>query len=135
LLAVKLPAWRSKALLFGLFCAFLMLVGRSVYLQSGMSPGLQQRGDARYSRTLDVPATRGKVTDRNGVVLAASVPARAIWAIPEDVDATPAQVAQLARLLDLPAAELKRRLAAMMTAASSTCAGRWSRRWRMPSPR
>jgi cell division protein FtsI (penicillin-binding protein 3) len=110
LLAVKLPAWRSKALLFGLFCAFLMLVGRSVYLQSGMNPGLQQRGDARYSRTLDVPATRGKVTDRNGVVLAASVPARAIWAIPEDVDATPAQVAQLARLLDLPVAELKRRL-------------------------
>ncbi len=58
-----------------------------------------------------MPATRGKVTDRSGVVLAASVPARAIWAIPDDVEATPAQLAQLARLLDLPLAELKRRLA------------------------
>ncbi len=41
----------------------------------------------------------------------ASVPARAVWAIPEDVEATPAQLAELARLLDMNAGELKRRLA------------------------
>jgi cell division protein FtsI (penicillin-binding protein 3) len=112
LLAVKVPAWRSKFLLFMLFCAFVVLAGRAFYLQGGLNTDfLQRQGEARYARTLDVPATRGKVTDRNGVVLAASVPARAIWAIPEDVDATPAQLAQLARLLDLPQAELKRRLA------------------------
>jgi cell division protein FtsI (penicillin-binding protein 3) len=112
LLVVKVPAWRSKFLLFTLFCAFAALAGRAFYLQGGLNTDfLQRQGEARYARTLDVPATRGKVTDRNGVVLAASVPARAIWAIPEDVDATPAQLAQLARLLDLPPAELKRRLA------------------------
>lgn len=112
LLAVKLPAWRSKVLLFLLFCAFVVLAGRAFYLQGGLNTDfLQRQGEARYARTLDVPATRGKVTDRNGVVLAASVPARAIWAIPEDVDASPAQLAQLARLLDLPLPELKRRLA------------------------
>ncbi len=82
------------------------------HLQGGLNTDfLQKQGEARYARTLDVPATRGKVTDRSGVVLAASVPARAIWAIPDDVEATPAQLAQLARLLDLPLAELKRRLA------------------------
>jgi cell division protein FtsL len=34
-------------------------------------------------------ATRGKITDRNGQVLASSVPVKAIWAIPEDVQAAP----------------------------------------------
>jgi len=112
LLAVSVPAWRSKFLLFTLFCAFVALAARAFYLQGGMNTGfLQKQGEARYARTLDVPATRGKVTDRNGVVLAASVPARAIWAIPEDVDAAPAQLLRLARLLDMPVAELKRRLA------------------------
>lgn len=111
LLAVRLPAWRSKFLLFALFCGFLTLVGRAVWLQGGATTDfLQRQGEARYARTLDVPATRGKVADRNGVVLAASVPARAIWAIPDDVDASAVQLAQLADLLGMRTAELRRRL-------------------------
>jgi cell division protein FtsI (penicillin-binding protein 3) len=112
LLAVKLPAWRSKLLLFMLFAGFLTLAGRAFYLQGGLRTDfLQKQGEARYARTLEVPATRGRITDRNGVVLAASVPAQAVWAIPEDVNATPEQQAQLAKLLELPAAELRRKLA------------------------
>lgn len=112
LLAVTLPAWRSKALVFALFCGFVVLAGRAIWLQAGFDAnGLQKKAEARYARTLDVPATRGRVTDRNGVVLAASIPARAIWAIPEDVDASAAQLARLAQLLEMPLAELKQRLA------------------------
>lgn len=112
LLVVKLPAWRSKLLLFLLFCGFVALAGRALYLQGGVSTDyFQRQGDVRYTRTLDMPATRGKVVDRNGAVLAASVPAKAIWAIPEDVEATPQQVARLAQLLQMPAGELRRRLA------------------------
>lgn len=111
LLTVRLPAWRSKLLLFVLFCSFLSLIGRAVYLQGGVNTEfLQRQGEARYARTLDVPATRGRMTDRHGVVLASSVPAKAIWAIPEDVEVTPEQTRELARLLDMPATELKRRL-------------------------
>ena len=112
LLTVALPAWRSKLLLFMLFVGFVALGGRAFYLMGGMTTDfLQRQGEARYARTLEIPATRGRITDRNGVVLASSVPARAIWAIPDDVEATPGQVAELARLLDMSAAELKRRLA------------------------
>lgn len=112
LLVVKLPAWRSRALLLLLFVGFLALAVRAIYLQGGMStPFLQRQGEVRYARTLDVPGTRGKVLDRNGVVLAASVPARAIWAIPDDVTASNDELAQLARLLQMPLAELKRKLA------------------------
>ncbi|HJW51582.1 MAG TPA: penicillin-binding protein 2, partial [Burkholderiaceae bacterium] len=112
LLTVALPAWRSKLLLFVLFVSFVALGGRAFYLMGGVSTEfLQRQGEARYARTLEVPATRGRVTDRNGIVLASSVPARAIWAIPEDVDAGATQLAELARLLQLGLPELKRRLA------------------------
>jgi cell division protein FtsI (penicillin-binding protein 3) len=111
LLAVKVPAWRSRVLLLMLFCAFAVLAGRAAWLQAGGSTSfLQRQGEVRHVRTLEVPATRGQLTDRNGVVLAASLPARAVWASPEDVEATGAQLAQLGRLLDMPPAELKRRL-------------------------
>jgi cell division protein FtsI (penicillin-binding protein 3) len=75
LLTVALPAWRSKLLLFVLFVSFVALGGRAFYLMGGVSTEfLQRQGEARYARTLEVPATRGRVTDRNGIVLASSVP-------------------------------------------------------------
>ena len=111
LLTVALPAWRSKLMLFLLFVGFLALAGRSFYLMGGVSTSfLQRQGEARYARTLEIPATRGRITDRNGVVLASSVPARAVWAIPEDVDAGPEQLTALARLLQMNVNELRRRL-------------------------
>lgn len=111
LLTVALPARRSKLLLFTLFVGFVALGGRAFYLMGGVTTDfLQRQGEARYARTLDIPATRGRITDRNGVVLASSVPARAVWAIPEDVQATPAQLAELSRLLGMNPAELRRRL-------------------------
>jgi cell division protein FtsI (penicillin-binding protein 3) len=98
-------------LLLLLFIGFAALAGRAVYLQGGgRTDFLQRQGEVRYQRTLDVPGTRGRVLDRNGVVLAASVPARSIWAIPDDVDASPEQIAQLAKLLQMPVAEVRRRL-------------------------
>jgi cell division protein FtsI (penicillin-binding protein 3) len=45
------------------------------------------------------------------LILATSVPAMSIWAIPEDVNATPAQLKALAKLLNLPLEDLKKRLA------------------------
>jgi len=112
LLVVRLPAWRSRVLVLLLFAGFVALAVRAVYLQGGgRTDFLQRQGEVRYQRTLDVPGTRGKVIDRNGVVLAASVPARSIWAIPDDVEASTEQIAQLSRLLQMPPAELRRRLA------------------------
>jgi cell division protein FtsI (penicillin-binding protein 3) len=111
LLAVRVPAWRSRLLLLLLFCAFIALAGRALWLQGGGNTSfLQRQGEARYVRNLEVPATRGRMTDRNGVVLAASLPAKAIWASPEDVDASPGELARLARLLDIQVADLKRKL-------------------------
>jgi cell division protein FtsI (penicillin-binding protein 3) len=110
-LAVRLPTWRSRVVLFVLFAAFAGLAARALWLQGLSTQFLQKQGEIRYARTLELPATRGKITDRDGQVLASSVPVKAIWAIPEDVqEAPPAKLKQLARLLDMSDADLKKKL-------------------------
>ncbi len=110
-LAVKLPAWRSRAVLCLLFLAFLSLLLRAIYLQAFSTGFLQSQGEQRYLVTLDLPATRGKITDRNGDVLASSIPAYSIGAEIEEIDATPAELAEVARLLEMPLAEVQKKVA------------------------
>ena len=111
MLAVKLPVWRSRLVLFALFVAFAALAVRAIWLQRVSTGFLQKQGESRYARTLELPATRGKITDRNGEVLASSVPVKAIWAIPDDVLAAPAdKLRALAKLLDMPERELRKKL-------------------------
>lgn len=110
-LAVQLPAWRSRIVLFVLFAAFCALIARALWLQGMSTEFLQKQGESRYARTLELPATRGKITDRNGQVLASSMPVKAIWAIPEDVLQAPkAKLAELAHLLDMSDTELRSKL-------------------------
>jgi cell division protein FtsI (penicillin-binding protein 3) len=107
---VRLPTWRARAVLLLLLAAFGVLAARSLYLQAVRTEFLQEKGEARYSRVLEMPATRGRITDRHGEALAVSTPVRSVWAIPEDVQTTAAQRKQLARLLALDARELERRV-------------------------
>ncbi|MES2742813.1 MAG: penicillin-binding protein 2 [Pseudomonadota bacterium] len=110
-LEVRLPVWRSRVVLFALFAAFAALAGRALWLQAVSNQFLQKQGESRYARTLELPATRGKITDRNGQVLASSVPVKAIWAIPDDVlQAPPAKLQALAKLLEMSEAELRKKL-------------------------
>jgi cell division protein FtsI (penicillin-binding protein 3) len=97
--------------LFLLFCAFVALAGRALWLQGMSTDFLQKQGAARYARTLELPAIRGKITDRNGQVLASSVPVKAVWAIPDDVQQAPKEkLQQLAKLLGMTNAELNKKL-------------------------
>lgn len=110
-LRVKVPTWRARMVLIMLGLGFVALAARALFLQGLSTEFLQQQGERRYERTLSLPADRGKILDRNGVVLASSVPARAVWAIPEDTrQATDAQWAELGKLLGMPAAALRSRL-------------------------
>ena len=57
-IVVKLPAWRRRLLLVVVLSGFAALLGRSIYLQSYHKSFLQEKGDARYSRTLVLSALR-----------------------------------------------------------------------------
>jgi cell division protein FtsI (penicillin-binding protein 3) len=110
LLEIALSSSRSRILMMVLAVGFLGLAGRAVYLQVLTNEYLQKEGESRYSRTLEMPASRGKIFDRHGVILASSLPAKAIWAVPEQTDVSAAQLAELGKLLGLPIAELKKKL-------------------------
>ncbi len=110
-LAVSLPTWRSRVVLFVLFASFALLAGRALWLQGVSNEFLQAQGKNRYERTIELPATRGKIMDRNGQVLASSLPVRAVWAIPEDVLKSPAEKLQkLAKLLEMSDAQMAKKL-------------------------
>jgi cell division protein FtsI (penicillin-binding protein 3) len=110
LLTTKLPAWRSRFLLGLVAVAFVALALRAFWLQALSNDFLQRQGAVRYERTLEIPANRGKIVDRTGAMLASSLPAKAVWADPDDVVAIPEHRQQLARLLGMDLRELERKL-------------------------
>ena len=110
LLASKTPVWRSKLIVAAMAVGFIALVGRAAHVQVIDNDFFIRQGEVRFARTLELPANRGRVLDRNGVLLASSVPAPSIWANPEDIDRDPAKLNQLARLLGMTSAELNAKL-------------------------
>lgn len=110
-LPIKLPPWRARVVLVLLLVWFAALIGRALYLQSVNKDFLRQKGEARYSRVINLNANRGDILDRNGEPLAISTPVESVAASPRDVELTVAQTAKLAKLIDIPQAELKKKLA------------------------
>ena len=111
LLTSRAPVWRSKLVVGVIALLFGLLGARSVYIQVINNDFFQRKGEVRFARTLELPASRGRVLDRNGLILASSVPVPSIWAVPENVDRDPVRLKQLAALLDMPMVELERLLA------------------------
>jgi cell division protein FtsI (penicillin-binding protein 3) len=110
LLASKTPVWRSKIIVAAIALGFTGLIGRAAYVQVFANDFFIRQGEVRFARTLTLPANRGRVLDRNGMLLASSVPAPSIWANPEDIERDPAKLRKLARLLDMSPAELDKKL-------------------------
>lgn len=108
---VHFPLWRGRLVLVVMGLAFLVLLGRAIYLQGINRDFLQEQAVKRFERTVSLPATRGKILDRQGLVLAASVPAQAVFAIPEETQpARPEQMDQLAQIIGLSPEQLRERL-------------------------
>lgn len=110
LLRLKISPGRSKFVYFILLSLFIALAVRLGLLQLGFNTEfLQKQGAMRFQRTIEVPAMRGQIFDRNGVILATSVTAKAIWIIPQDVEITQAQIKEISRHLEIPVSELRKK--------------------------
>ena len=107
---VRLPVWRARVVLIALGAGFAVLAARAVWLQAMETDFLQEKGEARYARVMEIAATRGRVLDRNGEALAVSTPVKSVWAIPGDVDAGERERRKLASLLAMQKIELDKRL-------------------------
>ncbi len=110
-LRLKLEGWRSRAVFVLAAGGFLVLMGRAFYLQGVNTSFLQAKGEQRYGRTLEMPASRGPVKDRNGLPLAVSTPVESIWAAPDDLEMDEPQLRSLARALGLSPVEIRQKVA------------------------
>ncbi|SFM57668.1 peptidoglycan D,D-transpeptidase FtsI family protein [Nitrosomonas communis] len=108
--SLALPLWRSRLLIMLLLLGLAVLAGRAIYLQGLNKDFLQQQGQSRYSRIVELNAQRGKITDRHGEILAISAPVKSVWADPQKVNATPEQLQALAQLLEMDVTDLRKRV-------------------------
>ena len=110
-LALRLKPWRATVVL-GLFTAAgLGLVARAAWLASVQNDFLQAEADRRVQATQSIPAHRGKIVDRRGVLLAVSVPLVSVTADPRHIRLKPGQLESLAEALEVPVERLRGQLA------------------------
>ena len=110
-LRLKLESWRSRLALVGCLSLFVVLLGRAFYLQGMNNDFLQAKGESRFVRVVDMPASRGAVMDRNGKPLAISTPVESIWASPSEMDVDDKVVVKLAAALGVDKKFVAERLA------------------------
>ncbi len=115
LLASKTPPWRSRFLVVLVALGFLVLLARAAYVQIVASDFYLEQGERRYVHTYDVPASRGRIIDRNGLILATSVATNTVYLNLKQYEATPQQRRELLRLLGMTRGEFKERLDTRLT--------------------
>jgi len=100
---------RRIGLLFGTFLALLTVaVGRSAWLATVKASDLKHRAVSQQVQDITVPATRGTITDRQGLDLAVSEDAVTVFANPFLIK-NPARVAaKVAPLIGLPGDQVLR---------------------------
>ncbi len=103
-------AWRPALLLLIMALCVGAAAWKAVALHVLQRDFLLEEGDARTVRVVPLAANRGLITDRNGEPLAVSTPVQSIWADPSEIDPNGEKIGELARLLELDAADLRARL-------------------------
>ncbi|MCB1857041.1 MAG: penicillin-binding protein 2 [Gammaproteobacteria bacterium] len=108
-----MPRYRARTwtLLLLLGLAGTLLIWRAVHQQIFETDFLQDQGERRHLRGVEVPAHRGMITDRDGDPLAISTPADSVWANPRVLAPDSHTLAPLAKALDSSVEDLRQLLA------------------------
>jgi cell division protein FtsI (penicillin-binding protein 3) len=94
----------------GLVLCSISLVGRAAYVQLVNSEFYQHEGNQRFVRNIEIPTSRGMITDRNGEPVAVSSPVESIWCDPKELLKTPDRLPELAKALGEPVDSLTSRI-------------------------
>ncbi len=105
------PTWRLAAVAGLMLLVFGLALARAAWLVTAQREFLQRQGEMRFERTIEVPAPRGRLLDRNGVTLADTAPLKSLWADPLHVNAAKSEhYSALAKALGWTVDELDARL-------------------------
>ncbi len=96
---------RQGIVLSVLGVVMVLLLIRGIYLHVVEQDFLQNQGDARHLRILEVEATRGTITDRYGEPLAMSTPVDSVWVNPQRLSQDHSDWQSLSKLLDVDVAK------------------------------
>jgi cell division protein FtsI (penicillin-binding protein 3) len=105
--------WRSRLILFLIFIGFIALIVRAVWVQGFGNSFYEEKGNKATLRSIEMPASRGKILDRHGEVLATSLLAKAIIAFPDAIpeNLSKEKISELAKLLEVSESELRKKFA------------------------
>jgi len=106
----QLGQWRYLFVLLVILMVGIFLAYRALNIQVLDNEFLKIQGDARHLRTIDLPAHRGMILDRNNEVLAVSTPVASVWANPKTVPLEHENLKQLAKLIDQPVGDVRQLL-------------------------
>jgi cell division protein FtsI/penicillin-binding protein 2 len=107
----RLPNRRIRLLLVFFVLAFLGTFGRAVWLQAVQAQPLDRLARGQHHATVEIPAARGSILDRNGVELAIGKQAITVYANPRHVADPRATAIAAGRVLRIDPERLYRKLA------------------------
>ncbi len=108
----RVPSYRARrhVVVAVLALSALSLVWQSLDRQVFETAFLQEQGERRYLRVMEVDASRGMITDRNGEPLAISTPVKSVTANPRQLRSDAQTIGALASTLNLDPDKLRRLL-------------------------
>ncbi|MFA5786414.1 MAG: penicillin-binding protein 2 [Actinomycetota bacterium] len=106
------PGRRILAILVMFAISGVMLTRQLVQLQVVQAKALVEQGSEQRLRSVELPARRGRIFDRDGKQLVVSVGAKTVYADPGMVEQPRATAEALAGVLHLPAAQIESKLRA-----------------------
>lgn len=97
---------RMKIVLVIVFFLFLLIVGKVFYIQVFQYSKLNSYASSLWSRNLPIEANRGKIYDRNGVILADNITTTSLVLIPNQIEDKEKTAEALAEILNVSTEEM-----------------------------
>lgn len=99
---------RIKIVFLVLIFSFIVIVGKVMYIQLFDYNKLKKLAEDLWSRNLPIAADRGKITDRNGVVLADNITTTSLVLIPNQIKNKDEVSEKLSQILNVTKSEMDR---------------------------
>ena len=99
---------RIRLVLVVIIFLFLVIIGKVLYIQVFEYDKLKNLSSDLWSRKLPIEADRGKIYDRNGVVLADNITTTSLILIPNQIKEKERAIKELSKILNVSEKEMKK---------------------------